>query len=95
MNSKLSAAPLPRALFRLVAVVSAKQRDQSDVSNNKQWNKQWKAFVERESLGLAAGARPETIDESNRFVGPASEAARGKLEFRLIWPAEGPWRAKS
>ena len=64
-------------------------------SGDKQKNEQWKAFVEREPLGLAVGDLADTIGEINSFVGPASEAARGISEFQQIWPAGGPWRAKS
>lgn len=64
-------------------------------SGDKQKNEQWKAFAQREPLGLAVGALAETIDEINRFISPASEAARGKAMFQQIWLAEGPWRAKS
>jgi len=57
--------------------------------------RQWTAFVRRESLLIAAPTLGETINEIAAFALPAIDAAATGGQFNLIWADGGSWKAIS
>ena len=51
---------------------------------------QWRAFLRRARLGGPASAE-ELASDLQRFLGPVLGAIARGDDFRMIWPAGGPW----
>ena len=60
------------------------------LSTDKQ--KQWSAFLRQRKIGDAPADLGDAIEVINRFLQPVARALIEHQDFRLHWPAGGPWQ---